>query len=154
MRNDGLPWWWLWSREEQRDNEASDPTMLVAYFWSMLIFVLLVWLGHVTYSRRQNLDGIIMAFIMYANGAFLSMLYLGGLEGGVRAEGPDIEDTGFYGQLGTLIFMSDMAWTAFTIVYAFVFYRIKREFNLANSNTEGKDYHTAPEVSVSTRYGA
>jgi predicted permease len=138
----------LWANEEQRRDDNSNPTLVVVYLWSVVVFAGLVFYGHRAYTNRHDMSNVITAFIMFANVAFVSMMFLGGLEGGVQAEGPEIEEDGFYGQVGVLMFMTYLFWTIFSLVFAFMCYRHSKQWNTNHVEVDPKDYYTAPEVSV------
>ena len=147
-RDDGLPWWWLWAHDDARREEETNPTMVFTYVWSIILFSGLIFYGYRAYSRGSDLSGVVASLVVFANFSFLSMMFLGGLEGGVQADGPEIEEDGFYGQLGVLMYMTSFLWTIFAVVFAIVLYRKNSQRGITQLEYGESDYQSydAPKV--------
>lgn len=117
------------------------------------VFAGVVFYGYRAFVNRQDMTGVVAALVMLANMAFLSMMYLGGLEGGVQAEGPEIEDSGFYGQTGVLIFLTCIFYTVFSLVFALIFHRRSAQWSTTQIDVDANEYHYhEPTIKVSDKH--
>jgi hypothetical protein len=133
-RDNALPWWWLWSEDERRRDpeDAANPTLVVIYLWTLIMMIGLCYYAYKTVTEYRDLVGLSVSFLMLTNFAIVSMLYLGGLEGGVQDDGRVIEEQGFYGQFGVLLFLTNF----FAAVYgATWFYLTRRMIHHASTTT-------------------
>lgn len=120
-----LPWWWLWAEDERRPDDAPNPTLIVIYIWSLLLFAFLVYYGYrVKMNNSFDKSAIIMSLIVFAHLCAFGMLFIGGLEGAVLDEGPELDSHGFYGQFGVLVFTTYFWCCLFSVVFAYLIRRM------------------------------
>jgi len=142
------PWWWVWgNRERRRDDESASPALVFIYIWSLLLFASVFVYGYRSFrfGGDDNLKTVVGALVIFANYSFLSMFFLGGLEGGVQADGPELDENGFYGQFGVLMFMTYFFWFVFSTTFATIFYRRNAKSNVTAIDIEPTDYMTYSE---------
>jgi len=144
---DGSPWWWVWAEDERR-REDVNPTLIIIYIWSVLVFLGIVCVGHNAIRNNGNLNGLVAMLLIFANLSFLSMLFLGGLEGGVQDEGRELDEHGWYGQMGVLMFITNLFWTVFAVVFAFSLRRKAANQNVLTLEFDQRDYKTYEEPTV------
>lgn len=154
------PWWWFFaSEEQQRDREeegAASPAVKFAYVWSMLLFLGILFLGvRELQNGGGNVSRLITALVVYANFCFVTMVLLGGLEGGVQTEGREMEEQGFYAQFAVMVFLTNLFCLVYSVVYAVVLhFRAKRHNNNSSnkSDADESDYQFHyPEVRVTSK---
>lgn len=79
--------------------------------------------GYVNNDTNDNNDsyhGIIIALILFANYSILSMLLFAGIDG------PEMEEYGFCGQLGVLMYLTSISWMLFFINLCFIISTISK----------------------------
>lgn len=134
------PWWWLWSEEERNRDEDTNGALVFAYVWSLLVFGGIMAFGFSSYRRNADMNAVVAALVIFLQFSFLSMFFLGGMEGGVQSEGKELEDNGFYGQFPVLMFMTSLFWTIFSLVFAIVIRRMARHSGVEVIEVGPSDY--------------
>ena len=151
-RQDGRPWWWLWAEDERRPEDATNPTLVVIYLWSLVLFLALVFVGF-RIQKNEAYDNRILsgALMVFANLTIIGMLFLGGLEGAVQADGPEMEENGFYGQFGVLLFTTYFWMTLYSIFVVAVLRLKSKAASTTKIELKEGDYqaYESPEVTVS-----
>lgn len=156
---DQTPWWWLWGEEGEgrRREDEGRGALLFIYIWSLLVFAGILFYGFQVLRRgllATHGAALMAVLIIFGNMSFLSMIFLGGLEGGVGTEGRELEEEGFYGQIPVLMFLTNLFWTIFCTVYVFLLRHQIRHANVTKleygtENEQSTDYqltHDEPEV--------
>jgi hypothetical protein len=135
------PWWWFWGENERGGaEEESNGALVFAYVWSLLVFSGIMAYGYYSYRRGADLNGVVASLIVFCQFSFISMFFLGGMEGGVEVEGKELEENGFYGQLPVLMFMTSLFWTIFSLVFAIVVRRMARHDGVEVIDVVPSDY--------------
>merc|ERR1711865_1354065 len=75
------------------------------YVWQLLMFFIISWYGLVVISKNRNPAGLIVALLVWANFAFVSMWLLA--DGSIATDGQQVLRSGFYGQVSVLVFMTN-----------------------------------------------
>ena len=75
------PWWYFGGAkwERGRDEEKAPPMLIATYIWSLLLFSAIVFCGHRS-LQSGHFHGVVVALILYANFALLSMFLYSGVE--------------------------------------------------------------------------
>jgi hypothetical protein len=134
------PWWWLWSEQERDRDEDTNGALIFAYVWSLLVFGGIMAFGFSSYRRGADMNAVVAALVIFMQFSFLSMFFLGGMEGGVESEGKELEENGFYGQFPVLMFMTSLFWTVFSLVFAIVVRRMARHAGVEVIEVVPSDY--------------
>jgi phosphate/sulfate permease len=134
------PWWWLWSEEERNRDEDTNGALIFAYVWSLIVFGGIMAFGFSSYRRNADMNSVVAALVIFMQFSFISMFFLGGMEGGVQSEGKELEDNGFYGQFPVLMFMTSLFWTIFSLVFAIVVRRMARHSGVEVIEVGPSDY--------------
>lgn len=149
-----LPWWWPWSEDERR-REAEDmasPTLVVIYLWTLLMVGGILFYAYKTVKDLRDMVGLAVSLLMLANFAFISCLYLGSLEGAVQDDGRVIEEQGFYGQFGVLLYLTNLFATIFGVAWFFIIRSMVNDQHTTKVNVTPSDYmpaeYEAPSVKV------
>lgn len=158
-QENALPWWWPWSEDERR-RDAEDmvnPTLVVIYIWSTLLLVGILYYAYKTVKEMRDMLGLAVSMLMLANLSFISTLYLGSLEGGVEDDGRVIEEQGFYGQFGVLLFLTNTLTGLFGIIWFFIIRNMVNDQRTTKVDVAPSDYlkaddYSAPSVSVSSSH--
>lgn len=134
------PWWWLWSEEERDRDEDTNGALIFVYVWSLLVFGGIVAFGISSHRRNADMNAVVAALVVFMQFSFLSLFFLGGMEGGVQSEGRELEDNGFYGQFPVLMFVTSLFWTVFSLVFAIVVRRMARHSGVEVIEVGPSDY--------------
>ncbi|KAL7570170.1 hypothetical protein ACA910_020008 [Epithemia clementina (nom. ined.)] len=143
------PWWWLWSEDERRSPYGVNPTLVVIYLWLLFVIFLLTSYGRRTVVSGGSLYGVSSTCLMFANYCFISMLYIGGLEGAVDDDSQELDADGWYGQFGVLLYLTNLTGTIFGITYYFAFRRLAAEKEITKVDVAPSDYMNYHEPSAS-----
>jgi hypothetical protein len=113
------PWWYLWAEDERRTEQVNgvNPTLVVIYVWTLCVMGFMLLHGHKTIVFNGNLHALSAALFIFANGSFLSMLYLGALSGAIEDDGEAMQAFGWYGQFGVLLYMTHLLCVAWGGAY-------------------------------------
>ena len=124
------PWWWFFGSEEERREREEEgragPALVFTYVWSLIVFCCILAFGcrEIASARHGGSGGdvsrVVVALVVYANFAFVTMLLIGGLEGGVQTEGRELEEQGFYAQFAVMMFLSNLFCLIFSVVFAII----------------------------------
>ena len=147
-RVNATPWWWPWSEDERRRDpeDAANPTLVVIYLWTLVLLASVVYYGARTVRDFRDLVGLMVAFAMLANFSMVSMLFLGSLEGGVMDDGRVIEEQGFYGQFGVLLFLTNFFVAVFAVTWFVLTRRMIQDQATTKVNVGPEDYMRSTEV--------
>ena len=107
------------------------------YIYIVLMFLAVVIYGNTTMAQ-SSVPPSKLQFLMlgFANLCFLVCVLLGGLDG-VKTEGREIEETGFYGQKSVLLFLTCVFGMFYSIIsMIWIGNRIK---NSSASEAQGED---------------
>lgn len=119
-----MPWWWFGG--EHRPEDRANPALIFTYMWSLLVFAFILHYGY--NAIREKREHISMtALAVFANLCFILMVLLQGMEGVVEADGPQLEEHGFYGQVGVLMFLTYSFWMIFSLVFIWTIRQRKRD---------------------------
>lgn len=136
------PWWWLGG--ERRPEDRSNPALLFAYLWSIVIYVFILHYGYnAMLDKREHVA--ITALAVFANLCFILMVLLQGMDGVVESEGPQLEENGFYGQIGVLMFLTYSCWMIFSLTFLWMIRRQKSKENTTIIEVEPYDYRASFE---------
>jgi hypothetical protein len=164
-----LPVWWIATfggvdeeeRREQEENAETPGALKFVYVWSLLIFVGILLYGvFVVLKRRRQPSGLLAALFIFTNYAILSMLMLA--SGVISDEGRQLENTGFYGQFGVLMFLTYFWFALFGVISSMVFgiryllvdRAVHKENYVEEDAANSYQSYTAPEVNTGTGYQA
>ena len=92
--------------------------------------------------------GVSATCLMFANYSFISMLYIGGLNGAVYDDAPQLDADGWYGQFGVLLYMTHLTCTIFGITYYSAFRRLAAEKEITKVDVAPSDYMNYEEPKV------
>ena len=134
------PWWWVWSEDERRKQNTFNPTVLVIYIWTIVVLFAITTYGRRTVMSGGSLYGVAVTCLMYANYSFVSMLFIGGLQGAVRDDSANLGDNGWYGQVGVLLYLTNLTSTIFGLTYFFAFRRLAAEKEITRVDVAPSDY--------------
>lgn len=150
QENEGLvPWWWFFADEETRrrrdESGSNNPSLVFAYVWSLTLFLAILYFGHRELRNGSDLYRVVACLAVFANMAFLTMFLIGGLEG-VKTQGRELEERGFYSQFPVLLFMTNFCWLLFTATFAMYFTMQARRTGVTRIDFDQTDYqiHDAP----------
>lgn len=116
------PWWWFNRERDHRGREeGSQPVLVFVYVWSLFLFGSILFFG--VNQMETNNKIVISSLLFFANLAFIMMILLQGLEGVVETEGRGVEEHGFVGQVGVLLFLTYLMWLIFSTAFAFILHR-------------------------------
>lgn len=141
------PWWfWGGSGDRERREEDGSPALIATYLWSVLVFSGLLFYGYQHMNRTESLQGLVAVLVLFANYNFVSLLILGGVEGAVETEGRAVEEHGFVGQFGVLVYLTNIGWIVFGIGYGLFFLRKYRLGSVTKIEVDAADYriHETP----------
>lgn len=144
------PWWWLWSEDDQRKEGVTAPTVIVIYVWHLVLLWALTIYGRRSVVGGGSLYGVSALCLMFANYSFISMLFLGGLEGAIFDDAAQLGANGWYGQTGVLLYMTNMLSVVFGLVYFFGFRRLAADKEITKVDVTPADYMSYDEPKVST----
>jgi hypothetical protein len=132
----------VWGQEREPD-EQGQGTLLFAFVWIVALFLTMTLYGNHLLAQQQQgsssstvlLPQLQWALIGFGNTCFLVCILIGGLDA-IQIEGREMEETGFYGQLSVLVFLTSL----FGIVFSVVFYVwIRRRIQLEAAIEEKED---------------
>lgn len=107
-------------RETMQDNLEQPGSLKFVYIWQIVMFVVLGWYGLKVISQNRNPTGLIVALLVWANFAFISMWLMA--DGSIVTDGQSVKRTGFYGQMSVLIFMSNFWFFIHGLAFVLVFW--------------------------------
>ena len=156
-RDNALPWWWPWAEDERRRDpeEMASPTLVVIYIWTLLMLGGILFYAYKTVKDLRDMVGLAVSFLMLANFSFISCLYLGSLEGAVEDDGRVVEEQGFYGQFGVLLYLTNFCATIFGVVWFFLVRNMVNDQHTTKVEVTPSDYmkaeYEAPSVTVNQK---
>jgi len=117
-------WFSGWTETEEQkqmryeNGETSGP-MIFVYIWQILMFVIIMVYGWHVIRQNRVVTGLIIALLVFANMAFLSMWMLA--DNSIITDGQMVQRTGFYGQFPVLMFITNFWYFMFGLVFTIVF---------------------------------
>lgn len=136
--DNGTPWWFFGSGG---DDGTTPPFLIATYLWSLLVFFGILFYGYQSITRiGADLSAIIAALVLFANYSILSMFLFAGVEGAVETEGPEVDEHGFCGQFGVMMYLTSICWVIFSISFALVFRHSTRRDEVTTVDVEPSDY--------------
>eukprot|EP00527_Entomoneis_sp_CCMP2396_P002630 CAMPEP_0198139976 /NCGR_PEP_ID=MMETSP1443-20131203/3197_1 /TAXON_ID=186043 /ORGANISM="Entomoneis sp., Strain CCMP2396" /LENGTH=249 /DNA_ID=CAMNT_0043802273 /DNA_START=88 /DNA_END=837 /DNA_ORIENTATION=+ len=139
------PWWWMWTEDERREDGQISPTIIIIYVWHLIMLWAITVYGRRSVIGGGSLYGVSATCLMFANYSFISMLFLGGLEGGIYDDATILDENGWYGQFGVLLYMTNFASVVFGISYFFGFRRLASEREITKITVAPSDYMSYDE---------
>lgn len=114
----------FWGNDRRVEEEGSRGVLVFIYIWTILSLLALGVFGNrfVVQGNYSPLRGIMSSFINYA---FIVMVLVSGL-GAIQNEGREIEETGWYGQLSVLVFLTCLFGLVKCLVFHVWLYRKSR----------------------------
>ena len=139
------PWWWMWTEDEKREEGKVAPTMYFVYAWHLMILWAITVYGRRSVVNGGSLYGVAATCLMFANYSFISMLFLGGLTGAVFDDARSLDETGWYGQFGVLMYMTNITSVIFGIYWFLAYRRYAMEKEITKVEVTPEDYVAPPE---------
>lgn len=110
--------------EEEREmmqNTLEQPGSLkFVYIWQIVMFAVIGYYGLKVINQNRSPTGLIIALLVWANFAFLSMWLMA--DGSIATEGQVVKRMGFYGQMSVLIFMTNFWYFVHGLAFVIVFW--------------------------------
>ncbi|GAX27854.1 hypothetical protein FisN_13Hh038 [Fistulifera solaris] len=138
----GAPWWWF--GRERRPEDRANPALIFTYSWSVLVFAFILHYGYNSIRDKQEHIAI-TALAVFANLSFILMVLLQGMEGVVEVDGPQLEENGFCGQVGVLMFLTYFFWVIFSLVFMWTIRKKKRDESTTLIEVEPYDYRASSD---------
>lgn len=107
-------------RQMMQDNLESPGSLKFVYIWQILMFIVIGLYGLKVIRQNRNPTGLIIALLVWANFAFLSMWLMA--DGSIVTDGQAVKRMGFYGQMSVLIFMSNFWYFIHGMAFVLVFW--------------------------------
>lgn len=107
-------------RQEMQDNLEQPGSLKFVYVWQILMFAVIGWYGLKVIHQNRNPSGLIVALLVWANFAFISMWLMA--DGSIVTDGQLVKRSGFYGQMSVLIFMSNFWYFIHGLAFVLVFW--------------------------------
>lgn len=138
QRENTAPWWWFGANDRRGEDGGPSPALIVAYCWSLVMFCIILKMGYDGVINGQD-RAVSASLIVFANLCFLMMILLSGVEGIVESDGPELEENGFYGQMGVLLYLSCFLWLLWSLTFVFLV-RKRSQSNVTKIEIEPSDY--------------
>lgn len=129
-------------RQMMQDNLEQPGSLTFVYIWQIVMFAVIGYYGLKVIRENRNPTGLIIALLVWANFAFLSMWLMA--DGSIVTEGQAVKRMGFYGQLSVLIFMSNFWYFIHGLAFVLVFWlrsKLVEEETKKESKTEESSYN-------------
>lgn len=107
-------------RREMEDNLEQPGSLQFVYVWQLLMFFIISWYGLVVIRKNRNPAGLIVALLVWANFAFVSMWLLA--DGSIATDGQQVFRSGFYGQVSVLVFMTNFWYFLHGLAFVIIFW--------------------------------
>ena len=107
-------------RQEMQDNLESPGSLKFVYIWQILMFIVIGVYGLKVIRENRNPTGLMIALLVWANFAFLSMWLMA--DGSIVTDGQEVKRMGFYGQMSVLVFMSNFWYFIHGMAFVLVFW--------------------------------
>lgn len=146
-----IPFWMRWffmTEEERRQRDEMgmpNSALIFVYCWSLALLGAVLYYGYSQIKNEKtgaNFQSMVAALAVFANFTFLSLFYLGGLEGGIQTEGPEFEnmEISFYGQFSVMLFLTNFFLTIFAVVFAVLFWKKHKKAGVEEVDVDGSNY--------------
>ncbi|KAL7569639.1 hypothetical protein ACA910_008296 [Epithemia clementina (nom. ined.)] len=139
------PWWYFSKGGEVDDEGGVNPALVFIYIWSMLLFGFILHHGLRTLAKGKTFATVVMLAV-FANVVLISMFFLGGLDGAIDVDGRQVEQYGWYGQLGVLMYLTNSFWLIFAGAFIIILILPRENPTDNNSNINQQN-------NVYTRHG-
>ncbi len=107
-------------RQMMQDNLESPGSLKFVYIWQILMFIVIGIYGLKVIRENRNPTGLMIALLVWANFAFLSMWLMA--DGSIVTDGETVKRMGFYGQISVLIFMTNFWYFLHGMAFVVVFW--------------------------------
>lgn len=107
-------------REAMQNNLEQPGSLQFIYVWQIIMFIVIVLYGLKVINQNRNPTGLVIALMVWANFAFLSMWLMA--DGSIVTDGQQVKRTGFYGQMSVLIFMANFWYFLHGLAFVLVFW--------------------------------
>ena len=137
---------WEVSEEERQlmeEGREQPGSLKFVYVWQTIMFITILWYGLLVIRQQRNPTGLIIALLVWANFAFMSMWLMA--DGSIVTYGDRVKRSGFYGQMSVLIFMSNFWYFMHGMAFIIIFWirksmqddrEAKAEKEIAQKNAE------------------
>jgi hypothetical protein len=105
-------------REQMMEDGETSPALKFVYAWQIIMFVAIIIYGVIVIRQNRIVSGLIVALVVFANMAFLSMWMLA--DGSIITDGEYVQQIGFYGQFPVLMFITNAWYIVFGIIFTII----------------------------------
>jgi hypothetical protein len=105
-------------REQMMEDGETSAALKFVYAWQIIMFIAIIIYGVIVIRQNRIVSGLIVALVVFANMAFLSMWMLA--DGSIITDGEYVQQIGFYGQFPVLMFITNAWYVAFGIIFTIV----------------------------------
>ena len=137
------PWWFFGTTvHDNNPNDGAPPVLIATYLWSLLVFFGILFYGFYVMRTGSDLAALVVALVLLANYSLLSLFLLGGVEGAIETDGPAIDEHGFAGQFGVMMYLTALLWVLFAVIFAVLFYRKAKNQFVIKVEVDRSDYES------------
>lgn len=130
-------------RQAMEDNLEQPGSLKFVYVWQLIMFVIIGYYGLLVIRQNRNPTGLIIALLVWANFAFLSLWVMA--DGSIASDGQQVMRTGFYGQMSVLIFMSNFWYFLHGLAFVLIFW-IRSSCLAEQEQRETEERETAQRI--------
>ena len=121
------------------EEEGGRGALIFIYVWTILSLLALGILGN-RYIMQGNYDPLRWIMWSFTNFAFVVMVMVSGL-GAIHNDGREIEETGWYGQLSVLVFLTCLFALVKCLVFQIWLYRKSRLGKVTEPHQQEEHLH-------------
>lgn len=107
-------------REQMQNNLEQPGSLKFVYIWQIVMFLVIGLYGLKVIRQNRNPTGLIVALLVWANFAFLTMWLMA--DGSIIVDGDQVKRIGFYGQVAVLIFMTNFWYFIHGLAFVLIFW--------------------------------
>lgn len=107
---------------------------MFVYLWTIVSLIALAVVG-TRLVQKGHYDGLRFMFFAFINYSFIVMVMLGGLDA-IQTEGREIEETGWYGQISVLLFLTCLFGMLKSLIFQFWLHRKSKQARSAQQGSE------------------
>lgn len=128
----------FWGNDRRVEEGGGRGVLIFIYLWTILSLMALGAFGNrcAVHGNYDQLRWIIWSFTNYA---FIVMVLVSGL-GAIQNEGPEIEETGWYGQLSVLVFLTCLFGLVKSLAFQIWLYQKSRTGKVVEPQQEEQMY--------------
>lgn len=145
-----VPWWWFGGQQRRDREQEGHGTLIFVYIYLLLLYVGLILYGNYVFRRSTNFAGLQGALFIFTQMVFLLMILLAGLPEVIRVEGPELEETGWYGQFAVCLFLTCLFWLIQGIVFTTLMRKRVNRLSDTSSNYTRSTGGLKPSLSASS----